>query len=141
MNAIEKQREEFLAMIDSPEFLDGPWLAVCLFIPTEWLHELQIESSRVEELVESGKRILSAFDNGFYSRIGWSSFFGILKGSKQETSRIIASEIRSQESRFTECHLWRFSVASITDVIPKEVLSELEWRSHEDARSSGYREI
>ena len=80
MKVIEKQREEFFSMIDSPEFLDGSWLAVCLFIPTEWLHELQLESSRVEGLIACGNEILSAFDNGFYSRIGWSSFFCIVKG-------------------------------------------------------------
>jgi len=123
-------------MIDNSESLGDSWLAVCLFIPTEWLHELPIENFCIEELVDNGKRILSALDEGFYSRIGWSSFFCLVKGNEQETRDIVESEIKSRDSGFSGYYLWRYSIETISDVLPKEIFSELEWRSHEEARSS-----
>jgi hypothetical protein len=133
----ELQRDDFLKLIAEPKFTSDSWLIVCLIIPTEWLHELDLPKSYLDGIIECGKKIITALNNGSFSRIGWSSFFCITDGDKQEVIDILQSKKASLESQYKECRLWKISVMKLDAQCPLDVFTELELQAHREARENG----
>jgi len=130
----EIQRKDFLNMIGKSDIPSGNWFAVCLLIPTEWLHELNLSDSLAERIIEYGKSILYALPDGSFARIGWSSYFCIVRAGESEIRDILVSQIVTMESQEPKCSLWRFSIMKIGTRPSQEVFTELEWRTHENSR-------
>jgi hypothetical protein len=135
--SVEKSRSEFFQLLTEESSHSSLWMAVCLFIPPEWLHELEISSSAKGLVIAYGRKILSVTGKGFFARVGWSSYCSIVRDDKLIMEEQLENEIVHLQSEEGYCRLWRYAVTEIGDRNPLEVFSELMSQAHEKARDEG----
>lgn len=135
--SIEKSRADFLQMLAGDEFRSGPWLAICLFMPPEWLHELRLSISDNDRIISYGRDVLSILGEGFFTRIGWTSYLSIVLGDKLTMEEKLNDEIIRLQLVDGYCGRWRYAVAEVGNQEPLVLVSKLVVASHEKAREEG----
>jgi hypothetical protein len=106
----------------------GEWLAVCLVI-TESLHNLSISDSEMDEIIELGKQAFLGHQEGFFARIGWTSYIACIKDEKENTTMLISKNLNEITQKNRHCILWKYNIAKV-DGIPLSKIKELEWKTH-----------
>ena len=137
----EISRKDFLQMLTGEIYASGPWLAIHLFIPPEWLHELELPDPDkgliTGHVIGCGREILSVLGEGLFARVGWSSYFALARGDKAALELNLNDELVRLRLDEEYCRLWRYAVVELSDRTPQDTFAELEWQSYEKARQGG----
>lgn len=130
---VEAHRDKFFEKLKELTSLTNQKVALCLFIPPEWISETQ----NAEHLILCGEMAIKCLnENGIYSRIGWYSYFVLVTISKKQFSQWADDVFSMWKDISQECMFWRIAFIELQSEPNEwtEIFKQLEWQAHEVSR-------
>ncbi len=102
-------RDVFFALTDLFTLKEGLWYAVCVFIPPEWAHELNLSEESNTAMQNRVLECCVALKNtGFVSQISYLSYFLLIKSDyKEDWEKWCREKINISEKPEIPYSLWR----------------------------------
>jgi len=130
---IEISRDEFPSKIEQTYFPAGEWVAISFLLLYKDRKQLNLPTHEMEQLIEIAKGIFVDFQEGFFSRLGWTSYLACMKSDENNANLILENRLVELGKLNKNCLLWKYNIAPLNGD-PKKIIWELEWKSHKDIK-------
>jgi len=130
---VEISRDEFSPKIEQTNFPSDEWVAICFLLLYKDRKLLDLPTHEMEQLIEIAKGIFSDFQEGFFSRLGWTSYLACMKSEENNANLILENRLVELGKLNKNYLLWKYNIAPLNGN-SKKIIWELEWKSHKDIK-------